>query len=150
MENDTSVKQNGKKRLRTINSRNKGASAEREFIKLIKEQLGEAGKFNSIKRNLEQTRSGGHDITGVADWALEVKRYASVTDGRLKKWWEQTTTQAKEIQMKPALAYKQDYGSWKVKIPLRLLDSNLFNEDKLEWTTDMSVSAWCSIVREYC
>ena len=52
--------------------------------------------------------------------------------------------------MKPALAYKQDYGSWRVKIPLRLLDSNLFNEDKLEWTTDMSVSAWCSIVREYC
>jgi hypothetical protein len=68
-----------------INGRNKGASSEREFCKLVYEWSGVR-----LIRNLEQSRSGGHDLIvhgdevgQVADsfrtLAIECKRYRKVT-----------------------------------------------------------------------
>ena len=47
-----------------INSRAKGAAGEREFCKELAEHLGDA-LVEPLKRNLEQTRNGGHDILGL-------------------------------------------------------------------------------------
>ena len=57
-------------------SRTKGASAERELIKLLEDHLGDIVHQQnlSLQRNLEQTRSGGHDVIGLDDIAIEVKR----------------------------------------------------------------------------
>jgi hypothetical protein len=71
----------------TINSRNKGAGAELEFSNIIFQWAG-----IRLIRNLEQSRSGGHDLVvhpdeagQVADsfraLAIEVKRYGKVTPG---------------------------------------------------------------------
>jgi len=144
MANRTSKQSSRKKSVQRINSRSKGAAGEREFIQLIKDYLGDD---SNIKRNLEQTRSGGYDIEGVEGWAIEIKRYAVVREGNIKDWWQQTTDQAVASERKPALAYRQDHGSWKVKIPLGMLNG-MFKGNELEWTTDMSVEAWCCIVRE--
>jgi Holliday junction resolvase len=65
-----------------MNSRAKGASAERELARVIHEHLGVR-----MVRNLEQYRQGGHDLvphpdeTGpvaaaLARYAIEAKRYA--------------------------------------------------------------------------
>lgn len=79
----------------SINSRAKGASAEREFAGLIHDWSGVR-----LIRNLEQTRSGGHDLIvhpdevgSVADsfrkLAIECKRYQAATDAQIQKWWAQ-------------------------------------------------------------
>ena len=101
-----------------INVREKGATGEREVAKLIKKSLGV-----SLVRNLEQTRNGGHDLmpevdTGCAicQFAIEVKRYNRVTDGKVKTWWEQTTSQADNVDKKPCLIYRGDNEPWRVMI----------------------------------
>ncbi|MEI7996936.1 MAG: hypothetical protein WCH01_18740 [Methylococcaceae bacterium] len=56
-------------------------------------------------RNLEQSRSGGHDLVvhpdearQVADsfraLAIECKRYGKVTPSLIKRWWQQAREQA--------------------------------------------------------
>lgn len=75
-------------RAKPINSRAKGASAEREFAQLIHQHLGV-----DLRRNLEQSRSGGHDLVAVGTdsvslaldaFAIEIKRYALVTPGLIR------------------------------------------------------------------
>ncbi|MEQ1638799.1 MAG: hypothetical protein ABL903_19240 [Methylococcales bacterium] len=78
-----------------INSRTKGAAAEREFSNLINDHAG-----IKLIRNLEQSRSGGHDLVvhpeesgivadGFRTLAIECKRYSSVTPGLISLWWMQ-------------------------------------------------------------
>ena len=52
-----------------VNSRDKGATFEREVCSLIREHLGV-----EAKRNLMQTAEGGFDVLGVPGWAIECKR----------------------------------------------------------------------------
>ena len=70
-----------------INSRTKRAAGEREFASQIHDELG-----ITLKRNLEQSRSGGHDLIAAGScptaqhlnqFAIEVKRYQSATDSDL-------------------------------------------------------------------
>jgi len=90
-------------------ARNKGASAEREVIKLLEPLVRDFGE-GKLFRNLEQTRSGGHDIIGL-DWlALEVKRQETLS---LDAWWQQTVQQAGESRV-PVLIYRQSRQPWRV------------------------------------
>ena len=92
-----------------VNSRNKGASAEREVSKLLYDELG-----IKMVRNLEQSRSGGHDLTpeqsgGLLDgYAIEVKRYAKITTALLRGFWQQACEQAQRANKVPLLIYRQD------------------------------------------
>lgn len=99
-------------------SQRKGASAEREFAKLLEQHTG----ITSV-RNLEARRTGGHDLLPEPDslldeYAFEVKRYATVTDGLIAGWWQQAVRQAETAGKVPCLAYRADRQSWRVMLPM--------------------------------
>ena len=129
-----------------INSRAKGASAEREFIKELGEYLGDA-MVEPMKRNLEQTRKGGHDIVGLDGFAIEIKRYRRVKEGDIVKFWAQAVDQAKRVGAEPVLAYREGFCSWRVRIPWGFLMDEGWDED-VDFTLEMSLKAFATIVRE--
>lgn len=129
-----------------INSRAKGASAEREFCKELAEYLGDA-LTEPLKRNLEQTRKGGHDIVGLDGFAIEIKRYRRIKEGDIVKFWGQAVEQAKRVQAEPVLAYREDFCSWRVRIPWGFLMDEDWDED-VDFTLEMSLKAFATIVRE--
>ena len=88
-----------------INSRTKGAAAEREVFKILSDALGV-----KVERNLIQTREGGAD-TSVGDWAIEVKRQETLS---IAAWWEQAVEQAKRVNKMPMLIYRRSRQPWKV------------------------------------
>ena len=90
-------------------ARTKGASAEREVIKLLEPIVREEGG-GLLFRNLEQVRSGGHDIIGL-DWlAIEVKRCETLA---VDAWWAQAVQQAGADRI-PVLIYRQSRKAWTV------------------------------------
>ncbi|HBO9747871.1 putative PDDEXK endonuclease [Pseudomonas aeruginosa] len=96
------------------NSRAKGARVELDFAKLCFEHLG-----IKVERNLEQSRSGGHDLSGLDGWALEIKARANVPGRKeLLGMWTQTLDQAQRAKLKPALAVKVDRRGWTVYVDL--------------------------------
>jgi Holliday junction resolvase len=91
-----------------VNSRNKGAQVEREFALIAKESCGW-----SLVRNLEQSRSGGHDLTGLPGWAIEVKARADRPGPvELEQMWKQTVDQAIRANARPILALKVNRRGW--------------------------------------
>lgn len=96
-----------------INSRKKGASAERELAKILREKYG-----IEIKRNLNQTREGGYDLVGLEGFAIEVKRAEKLL---IKKWWEQAVNQSEPGKTLPVLIYRQSRQPWSVVVPLNFL-----------------------------
>ena len=60
-----------------INSRNKGASFEREVAKLINEFFDDIGYNYKVKRNLEQYQEKDLGDLNIPNHTLECKRYAS-------------------------------------------------------------------------
>ena len=138
----------------TINSRSKGAGAEIELANIIFQWCGV-----KLIRNLEQSRSGGHDLivhqdeTGqVADsfrtLAIECKRYGKVTPGLIRTWWQQARDQAERNRLHPVLAYRADRQDWQVITPLCLINADLSKDLSLDSTCTMSAIALCSVVRE--
>lgn len=120
-----------------INSRAKGAAGEREFLKAVHERTGIKGS-----RNLEQTRSGGHDVNGLPGWAPEVKR-REVLD--VAGWWQQALDQAKIANKKPVLAYRQNRKPWRVVILLSEISPAFAGSDA---TCTISIDTYCSILKE--
>ena len=90
-----------------INSRTKGAAAEREVFALISDALGVR-----VERNLTQTRDGGYD-TVVCGWAIEVKRQEIL---HLPDWWRQCCEQAKNAELKPMLMYRKSRQPWMARV----------------------------------
>jgi Holliday junction resolvase len=91
-----------------INSRNKGASVEREFIGLAYEYGG-----LRLRRNLEQCRSGGHDIDGLPGWAVEVKgRALTPVSSDIWAMITQARVQAQRVGARPVLALKVNRRGW--------------------------------------
>lgn len=139
-------------RAKPINSRAKGASGEREFAKLVHQHLGV-----ELRRNLEQSRQGGHDLVAIgADpisraldaYAIEVKRYAAITPAMMAEFWSQAEAQAARASKTPALAYRRDREEWRVCVPLRALNGGFGDWPGFEWTATLSVEAFCALVRE--
>ena len=88
-------------------SRNKGAAAEREVLKLLGDELGVL-----LQRNITQTRGGGADCLEVQGFAIEVKRCESLSR---PKWWAQACRQAVGIG-EPMLLYRRNREQWKAFI----------------------------------
>jgi len=137
-----------------INSRTKGASAEREFSNAIYEWAGVR-----LVRNLQQSRSGGFDLIvddkeagQVADayrgLAIEVKRHAAVTPALIKKFWQQAVAQASPKNLTPILAYRADRQDWQVITPLYLINAAMSRNLGLESTAVLSVIGFCNVVSE--
>lgn len=129
-----------------INSRNKGSSGERQLIQELGELLG-----LEMKRNLEQTRMGGHDILGLPGWALEVKRYAKIRESDLERFWAQAVEQALLVNAIPALAYREDFRSWRMRVPLELMVNGSWTGawPQGEWTADLSLNGFATVFREH-
>lgn len=107
-----------------INSRNKGASAEREFAQLVRDMTGWI-----LLRNLDQARNGGHDLIASEDcplsaFAIEIKRHAVVKPHQVAEWWQQACQQARKAKKLPLLACRADRGKWRVTVPVRWLSGN--------------------------
>ncbi len=136
-----------------INSRQKGATGEREFANLIYDELS-----IKLERNLEQSRSGGFDLIAIGScpiaqylnqFAIEVKRYRQVTDAKVSEWWQQTLTQAQDANLIPLLAFRQDRQSWHIVLPLAVISDYLPSKyPELPWTAWLSIEAFCLHVRE--
>lgn len=136
------------------NSRQKGADGERELAGLIHDQLGVR-----MVRNLEQSRSGGHDLVvhpdsdgsvadRLRDFAVEVKRHRRATQALLATWWGQTVEQAVAVHGIPALAYREDRQDWLVIIPMTAMHPDMPAAPGLNWTTTLRLPGWCAFVRE--
>ena len=98
-------------------ARNKGARGEREAIALLAGWLTEVvpDRCPELKRNLMQSREGGHDLVGL-DWlAVEVKRHETLSVG---SWWKQTVAQADRLGAVPFLMYRQNRTPWRFRIRL--------------------------------
>jgi hypothetical protein len=122
-----------------INSRAKGKAGERELINELKVLLPPE-LTSELTRNLDQTRDGGHDILGLGDWALEVKRYAEVLPADLERFWKQATEQARKDEKRPAVAYRQDRRPW------RVVTRGWGNSDEYEDTIEMSLGLFAKFV----
>lgn len=132
----------------TINSRNKGASAEREVSRLIYDELG-----IKLSRNLEQWRSGGHDLTAANDgplssYAIEVKRYAKISNALLKNFWQQAANQADRAGKTPLLLFRADREDWQAVIPLYKVNAELSQSNQFDNVAVLSLPAFCGLVRE--
>jgi len=90
-----------------INSRNKGASGEREAADWLYYNLN---LHTKPERNLEQVRSGGGDLVGVGCFCVEVKRCQQLA---LKAWWKQSLKSALDRQEEPVIMYRRNGESWK-------------------------------------
>jgi len=93
------------------NSRNKGASFERECATKINTWFQDYTGYDiEVKRDLEQYRSGDHgDLIGLPGWTIECKRYNS--NGSVfyrREWWEQVVTASLSNGTQPVLIYKYD------------------------------------------
>ena len=92
-------------------SRDKGARAEREVLKLLGDELGEI-----LTRNLQQTREGGADCLAVKGFAIEVKRQERLSR---PSWWAQAVEQAQRVGAEPMLLYRRNREKWKAFIHTR-------------------------------
>lgn len=135
-----------------VDSRNKGAAAERELAAKVHEHLGVI-----LVRNLEQARSGGHDLTVDADstgpiaevlrrFAIEVKRYRRATPALIDGWWQQARAQAAPAGLDPVLAFREDRQPWRVVVPLTTISGALPGGAGEEAAT-LSLAGWCAVVR---
>ena len=89
-----------------MNVRNKGAAGEREAAKWLQ------SKFNleeAPKRNLEQVRSGGYDLTGFEPFAIEVKRCQQL---KKRDWWLQVKYST-HVDHEPVVMYRKNNQPWR-------------------------------------
>ena len=90
-----------------LNSRNKGANGEREAARWLTD------KFNLERlliRNLEQTRSGGHDLNGFQPFAFEIKRSQTLDK---RNWWLQAVNSCTQEYNIPIVMYRQNNNPWR-------------------------------------
>lgn len=123
-----------------INSRTKGAAAEREAAKLIEDHLG----FR-CKRNLMQTAEGGHDLIGIPGWAVEVKRYAQASNAIKEGWWQQAVRQANEVGAKPVVLYRLDRSYWRALLEM---PGSYFAPGDFRGVVDIDAELFFAIARE--
>lgn len=116
-----------------------------ELIGELKKLLPE-GLTNELSRNLDQTRSGGHDILGLDGWAIEVKRYAQVLPADLERFWEQAVDQAKRCNQEPVLCYRADRRQWRVVMSLDAINGQVVNWESYDNTVEMSLPLFARLV----
>ena len=98
-----------------INSRNKGASFEREVAKLINEFFDDIGYDYKVKRNLEQYQEKDLGDLNIPNHTLECKRYAS-GNWYKEEWWKQVCDSCGDTI--PVLIWKYNHQPIRVCVPL--------------------------------
>ena len=102
-----------------INSRNKGASFEREVAKLINQYFDEIGYDYKVKRNLEQYQEKDLGDLNVPNHTIECKRYAS-GNWYKEQWWQQVCDACGDTV--PVLIWKYNRQPMRVCVPLWAID----------------------------
>jgi len=125
-----------------INSRNKGANAERQLIKEIYDWTG-----IKLTRNFSQASAGGHDLIGLEFWAIECKRYSAAKEHDKKLWWQQAVAQARRVGKKPVVCYREDRRHWRCIVPYPE-HTTLFEWADYRCTCDIDLELFCGILRE--
>ena len=136
-----------------INSRMKGASSEREFAGLIRDNLGV-----KLVRVLDQSRGGGFDLApapnqegpvvdALRGMAIECKRYGAITPHLMTRFWAQAVKQAEAAGLVPALAWRADRQPWRVTVPLSWL-AGMGESREIEYAVTLSVEGFALAVRE--
>ncbi len=98
--------------LRPGGNRQKGHDGEREVVRVLAPVVEAVLGEPRVRRNLMQTREGGHDICGLEHLAVEVKRCETL---EIEKWWKQTLRQAENAGGAiPVLMFRQNRGKWRV------------------------------------
>lgn len=122
-----------------MNIRQKGADAERELAKVIMEGLKDQHNIEIVlERNLEQVRSGGHDLNGLPHFSIEVKRQEALS---INTWWKQTCSQAEDLKRVPVLAYRQNRKQWNFVLPLTAINNMFYVAgEKYDGSHTMTIS----------
>ena len=115
-----------------INSRNKGATFERQIANALMQDLN---LRNPVKRILEQTRTKELPDLTLGNWCIECKAYGSGAEPR-PDWWEQVLASSKGDNLKPALVYKFNNRPIKVRVPLHTINFDLPKNNHI--TCDLS------------
>tara|TARA_R100000734_G_C3311926_1_gene102857 strand:+ start:1059 stop:1478 length:420 start_codon:yes stop_codon:yes gene_type:complete len=111
-----------------VNSRTKGASFEREIVKLFNEFLDKYDQPH-IKRNLEQYQEKDLCDLHFFDFCVECKRYGEYPDNWYKQgWWDQVCRAAQKNNKYPLLVFKYNRRPIRVALPLRFL-SDTYDDD---------------------
>lgn len=121
-------------------SRNKGAGGERELIRIIEDETG-----IRLQRNLAQSFGGGHDLIGLDHWAIECKRYASISNADKAQFWRQAVTQAKRVGKVPAVCFRADRQDWRAIVPYQ---SDIYDLDDYRCTAEITIELFCGLIRE--
>ena len=93
-----------------INSRQKGARAEREIAKILREKYG----FADARRGQQFSGIEGEDVVGIPFIHLEIKNVQKLN---LRLAMEQSERDAKEDQI-PVVMHKKDRKPWLVTLNL--------------------------------
>tara|TARA_R110002020_G_scaffold15032_1_gene53037 strand:- start:13 stop:435 length:423 start_codon:yes stop_codon:yes gene_type:complete len=98
-----------------INSRNKGASFERDIAKRLNSFFEEKGIDFKAKRNLEQYQEKDLGDLNIPNHIIECKRYAS-GNWYKEEWWQQVCASCEDKI--PVLIWKYNHQPIRVCVPL--------------------------------
>lgn len=70
------------------------------------------------------TGQPSHIAAQLDKYAIECKRYATVSQASLCTFWVQTVKQAQDVKKIPLLAYRANRSAWRIVLPLGVLMSN--------------------------
>ena len=103
------------------------------MARLLADELGQ-----EVSRSL---LNGGHDLTGIPGWAVEVKRHETLSLGT---WWTQAEIQAKRADARPALLYRQSRQPWRAVVRLSDIQPDLVGNH----LATLTLAGFCLLVRE--
>lgn len=128
------------------NSRNKGATFEREIAKLLHDDLG-----IGFKRDIEQYRAADHGDLIPEDpdfpFVVECKRYAKGT-GCAPDWWAQAQRAADAAGKLPCVIYKYDRREIRCVVPFTALYQAFGSACQCDHQAELTFEAFCYLVRE--
>lgn len=120
-----------------VNGCKKGKQAERNFANKLELLIG-----IKLTRNLNQSRSGGHDLEGIPCLAIEVKDHTTL---KLPAWWAQTVKQAQDIDRIPMLAYNVPNKGWRIRLPLHSVVGRIEEDFSLDGTFEVRLEAFATL-----
>ena len=120
-------------------NRSRGAAAERELARWIKDELGV-----EVCRNLKQyQRTQEGDLTPLGPFLIECKYHARIN---VRDWWRQAVESAKKAEAIPVVAYKVARKGWRFVLPHSSAQGEWSHD--YEFTVDMGPACFALVVRE--